>query len=96
MRADRFFLRPQSALLGLSLVCAIGLTGCGGESSQTLLSQAKVSLKAGDRKAAIIGLHDVPSLVVTVGAKYSDEFVSFQILLRSTRSHHPQERKQKE
>lgn len=42
--------------LGMALVCVLGLSSCGGDSSQTLLSKAQSSLKAGDKKAAIIQL----------------------------------------
>lgn len=42
--------------LGMALVCVFGLASCGGDSSQTLLSKAQSSLKAGDKKAAIIQL----------------------------------------
>ncbi len=56
MRQAHVFYRPRFALLNLAMACAFGLAGCGGESSQTLLSQAQTSLKAGDRKAAVIQL----------------------------------------
>lgn len=42
--------------LSLILFCIGGLAGCSEDSSQTLLSQAKSSLKAGDKKAAVIQL----------------------------------------
>lgn len=42
--------------LSLVLVCIGSLAGCSEDSSQTLLSEAKSSLKAGDKKAAVIHL----------------------------------------
>lgn len=42
--------------ISLVVVCSAGLVNCGGESSQALLSHAKSSLKAGDKKAAVIHL----------------------------------------
>ena len=48
--------RPRSALIYLALICLLGQSGCGGESSQTLLTQARNSLKAGDAKTAFIQL----------------------------------------
>ena len=50
MRSDR----PSSALIALTL--ALSLTGCSGESSESLLQQAQSSLKTGDTKAALIQL----------------------------------------
>ena len=55
----RPFSHPTSARpahLILALLFSIGLAACGGESSETLLNQAKASLAAGDHKAAIIQL----------------------------------------
>ena len=42
--------------LSVLLICIGALTGCGQENSQTLLSQAKSSIKAGNNKAAVIQL----------------------------------------
>lgn len=49
-------LRSRRVVLCLAFVCLPGLSGCGGESSQTLLTQARSSIKSGDRKAALIQL----------------------------------------
>lgn len=40
----------------IALVCAVALSACSKESSETLLSKAEASLKAGDKKAATIQL----------------------------------------
>lgn len=42
--------------LSMALICVLGLSSCGDESSQSLLTQARASLKAGDKKAAVIQL----------------------------------------
>jgi putative PEP-CTERM system TPR-repeat lipoprotein len=56
MRLFPVFLTHRIPVINLAIACTLGLAGCGGESSQTLLSQAQTSLKAGDRKAATIQL----------------------------------------
>lgn len=48
--------RTTCLLFILVLVYSFSLSGCSDESSQALLAQAKTSLKAGDRKAALIQL----------------------------------------
>lgn len=40
----------------MPLICIVGLSSCGEDSSQTLLSEAKSSIKSGDKKAAVIQL----------------------------------------
>ncbi len=54
MNASLVFFRLRIAILSLGRVYILGLTGCGDESSQVLLSQAQASLKAGDKKTAVI------------------------------------------
>lgn len=55
MRTSKI-LRSRRVVFYVTLVCLLGLSGCGGESSQTLLAQARTSIQAGDRKAALIQL----------------------------------------
>lgn len=56
MRIDTYFDCSRHTLFGIALICAFGLTGCNGDTSQSLLTQAQASLKAGDQKAAVIQL----------------------------------------
>ena len=46
--------RPNRLLLACML--SLGLVACGGESSESLVSQAKTSIAKGDAKAAVIQL----------------------------------------
>lgn len=56
MRAYHSLFRPRVGLWGIAIVCAVGLSACSKESSETLLSKAQASLKVGDKKAATIQL----------------------------------------
>mgnify|MGYP000471640378 CR=1 FL=1 len=49
-------LRPHGVLFYVATVFLLGLSGCSDESSQTLLTQARASIQAGDRNAAVIQL----------------------------------------
>lgn len=49
-------LHTRIQYLIMPLICIVGLSSCGEDSSQTLLSEAKSSLKSGDKKAAVIQL----------------------------------------
>lgn len=49
-------LRPHGVLFYVAIVFLLGLSGCSDESSQTLLTQARASIQAGDRNAAVIQL----------------------------------------
>jgi len=44
----------RSALIGLAIAFTLSIQGCGGDSSQALLSQARSKLTAGDQKSAAI------------------------------------------
>lgn len=56
MRAYRSCFPPRVGLVSLAVVCVVGLGACSKESSESLLSKAEASLKAGDKKAATIEL----------------------------------------
>ena len=62
MHTDRFSFRRPVGIGSIALVCAVALGACSQESSETLLSKAEASLKAGDKKAAAIQLKNAIQL----------------------------------